>query len=76
LTPNRRSRVDGTRVLADRNALRGFGADKTGVHKELAKAKNGFARANNGRRRSSGRSAPFCSELARHAEQNHQLLIN
>jgi hypothetical protein len=45
LTPNRRSRVDGTRVLADRNALRGFGAYKTGVHKELAKAKTGFARA-------------------------------
>ena len=44
--------------------------------KTLAKAKTGFARANNGRRRSSGRSAQFCSELARHAEQSHKLLYN
>jgi beta-ureidopropionase / N-carbamoyl-L-amino-acid hydrolase len=31
--PDDRSRVDGTRVLADLNALRGIGAYKTGVHK-------------------------------------------
>jgi N-carbamoyl-L-amino-acid hydrolase len=31
--PDSRSRVDGARVLADLNALRGIGAYKTGVHK-------------------------------------------
>ena len=31
--PDNRSRVDGARVLADLNALRGIGAYKTGVHK-------------------------------------------
>jgi len=31
--PDDRSRVDGARVLADLNALRGIGAYKTGVHK-------------------------------------------
>jgi beta-ureidopropionase / N-carbamoyl-L-amino-acid hydrolase len=31
--PDNRSHVDGARVLADLNALRGFGAYKTGVHK-------------------------------------------
>src|SRR3954467_1186215 len=31
--PDTRSHVDGTRVLADLNALRGIGAYKTGVHK-------------------------------------------
>src|SRR3954447_23213935 len=31
--PQNRSRVDGARVLADLNALRGIGAYKTGVHK-------------------------------------------
>src|ERR1700736_4157780 len=31
--PDSRSRVDGARVLADLNALRGIGACKTGVHK-------------------------------------------
>ena len=31
--PDHRSHVDGTRVLADLNALRGIGAYKTGVHK-------------------------------------------
>ena len=31
--PNHRSAVDGARVLADLNALRGIGAYKTGVHK-------------------------------------------
>src|SRR6266404_1486938 len=31
--PDDRSHVDGTRVLADLNALRGIGAYKTGVHK-------------------------------------------
>src|SRR5260370_31188943 len=31
--PDDRSQVDGARVLADLNALRGIGAYKTGVHK-------------------------------------------
>src|SRR3954469_24134898 len=31
--PDNRSHVDGARVLADLNALRGIGAYKTGVHK-------------------------------------------
>jgi hypothetical protein len=40
LTPDRRSRVDGTRVLTDRNALRGFGAYKAGVHKDACQGQN------------------------------------
>ncbi len=45
--------------------------------KTLAKAKTGFARA----RIMGGGAAPagvppFCSELARHAEQNNELLYN
>ena len=31
--PDKRSLTDGTRVLADLNALRAIGAHKTGVHK-------------------------------------------
>jgi beta-ureidopropionase / N-carbamoyl-L-amino-acid hydrolase len=31
--PDKRSLIDGTRVLADLNALRSIGAYKTGVHK-------------------------------------------